>query len=79
MRVCSHCGGTSRVRETRTTTGTIRRRRECIKCGYRWWTHEVREGAYVVDHDMQAKIDGARNALQAVENDLVHLHERLRS
>lgn len=78
MRVCK-CGGSSHVVDTRTTAATIRRRRECMRCRERWWTHEVREGCYVVDNDMQQKINGARQALADVEGALVHLHERLRS
>lgn len=79
MRICTHCGGSSQVLETRATVSTIRRRRKCLQCGERWWTHEVSEGAYMVSPEMQQRIDGAKAALASIESDLAHIHERLRS
>ena len=39
---CVNCGSAeSRVRDSRTTGGTVRRRRECAACGHRWSTVET--------------------------------------
>lgn len=39
---CPHCGSRSTsVRETRSTNGTIRRRRQCSTCRRRFWTLEA--------------------------------------
>ena len=39
---CAHCGGRSRVRETRESGDAVRRRRECLRCARRWTTVERR-------------------------------------
>lgn len=38
---CRHCGGASKVVETRKKDETIFRRRACKKCNWRWVTKEV--------------------------------------
>jgi hypothetical protein len=38
--ICRQCGGDSKVIDTNPTAGPIRRRRECIQCGWRWTTRE---------------------------------------
>lgn len=40
--LCEKCGGETRVVETRHTEGYVRRRRECLTCGERYTTIEVR-------------------------------------
>ncbi len=48
---CPKCGIPTRVIDSREWSfGTVRRRRECIGCGYRFWTIE----AYAVKrHDLK--------------------------
>lgn len=41
MRKCVACGGPSRVYDTRETSVTVRRARECKMCGARWTTMEI--------------------------------------
>jgi len=38
---CGLCGGKSTVTDTRPWRGSIRRRRKCLGCDYRWTTIEV--------------------------------------
>jgi len=38
---CPQCQGDSRVVETRPARHHVRRRRECVVCGYRWTTKET--------------------------------------
>lgn len=42
---CTNCGGRTGVRDSRPTTGGIRRRRICLTCGARLTTMEVVVGA----------------------------------
>lgn len=46
--VICQCGGDSKVTDSRPHKKSIRRRRECLKCGTRWSTLEVK-GEFVVD------------------------------
>lgn len=40
--LCMACGSNaSKVVDSRELPGGIRRRRECVKCGSRWTTHET--------------------------------------
>ena len=44
---CPRCDGqNSRVYDSRTIDGGIRRRRECLECGFRWITREYAEEIY---------------------------------
>ena len=46
---CSECSGESAVIDSRPSkTGIIRRRRQCLNCGYRWTTMEINE----IDFDL---------------------------
>ena len=40
---CRLCHGNSKVIDTASTPGPIRRRRECLSCGHRWTTKEHQE------------------------------------
>lgn len=40
--LCAKCKGDSSVKDSRPAAEYIRRRRECLKCGERWTTYEVR-------------------------------------
>lgn len=37
---CMRCHGDSRVIDTNDAPGSIRRRRQCLECGWRWTTYE---------------------------------------
>ncbi len=55
---CIYCGyGESKVIDSRATSGdcSIRRRRECVKCGKRWTTYETVENTPI----MVIKKDGS--------------------
>jgi transcriptional repressor NrdR len=74
---CDGCGGETCVKDSRTTDNIIRRRRECLRCGARFSTFEVRDALYsVLRHHQRAvaKVQEARVALNVVidiiENDL---------
>ena len=42
VKVCSRCGADSEVTESRVKPdGTVRRRRQCVECGFKWTTIEV--------------------------------------
>lgn len=41
MLECPRCNGESGVRDSRPIGKTIRRRRECKKCRYKWSTFEI--------------------------------------
>jgi transcriptional regulator NrdR family protein len=41
--VCPECERRSRVVETRVNRGLLTRRRECVRCGHRWNTVEIRQ------------------------------------
>jgi transcriptional regulator NrdR family protein len=41
MILCEKCDGKSMVFDTRTIGPTVRRRRKCLSCGWRWSTAEV--------------------------------------
>lgn len=41
--ICRSCGAFSRITSSRRAGDTVRRRRECVKCGGRWSTLEVLE------------------------------------
>lgn len=46
-RICCRCGfEKSHIINVRDTTGLIKRRRECPKCGFRWSTVEVEQFTY---------------------------------
>jgi transcriptional regulator NrdR family protein len=58
---CLMCGGKTRVLDSRMAGATSRRRRECMECGYRFYTREVAEevGAPVTRADhLRAMTDG---------------------
>lgn len=38
---CPKCRSGSHVTNSRQTHGTVRRRRECERCGHRWTTREI--------------------------------------
>ncbi len=38
---CPTCGGDVITKDKRNREGFIRRRRECLRCGHRYTTHEV--------------------------------------
>jgi ribosomal protein S27AE len=43
--LCPQCGtNSSRVVDSREIPGTIKRRRECVRCGGRWNTYETMPG-----------------------------------
>ena len=44
------CGGDSKVVDTRSKGGKVARRRECLRCGERWTSWEVRVTAENLDH-----------------------------
>ena len=43
--ICSDCGADTKVIDSRASTETIRRRRECMECAVRFSTVESRVGA----------------------------------
>lgn len=47
MMLCPVCGGKSWVKSVKTDRemNEVRRRRECVKCGCRFWTMELEMGA----------------------------------
>ena len=50
---CPECGGTkSKVLDSRSVVDMIRRRRECITCGHRFNTFEIREDAIPATTDV---------------------------
>lgn len=66
---CPACAGASEVNDSRSTNGTVKRRRECKACGGRWTTYEVSEGVYrsmVKRH--QTLVSNLRAALAAAES-----------
>lgn len=40
--ICGACAGDSRITDSRPEDTCVRRRRECLSCGVRWTTYEVR-------------------------------------
>lgn len=41
-RICIKCGDCSDTKDSRPKGDTIKRRRRCCSCGYRWTTYELR-------------------------------------
>lgn len=41
MIICGKCGGTSSVTDSRPVHSTVRRRRKCESCGFKWTTFEM--------------------------------------
>jgi hypothetical protein len=64
---CSLCGHDSKVVESRPTTDnrTLRRRRECLNCRYRWTTYEVAEEAYRLGQVLEENARVLMKLLQA--------------
>jgi transcriptional regulator NrdR family protein len=60
MIVCDKCGGDSMTHDSRPVGNTMRRRRVCRACGFRWTTVEVRREALDQLADMAKRLGGKR-------------------
>ncbi|WP_433958561.1 NrdR family transcriptional regulator [Cytobacillus horneckiae] len=71
---CPNCGlldQDSRVTDSRPWKHTIKRRRLCSKCGYRWATYEAREEEFLSDRNRNKYISWSPGE----EETLVRLRE----
>src|SRR6266508_1666908 len=83
IRDCERCDGTTKVVETRDATLFTRRRRQCLKCGWRFSTYETR-GLNVVTTETEWKVpappdvpDAYEIASEVVDQIMTGLEDRL--
>jgi transcriptional regulator NrdR family protein len=74
-RKCPSCGNRSKIIDTRETTTTVRRIRECIKCKSRWTTWEASINPSHAMASMRNAMLGVQTAARLVE-DAVHRLKR---
>lgn len=58
---CPMCGGDTKILETRSNEDSIKRRRKCLDCGYRFLTLEV-------DKDFYERLVKINARLQQIQN-----------
>jgi Zn ribbon nucleic-acid-binding protein len=56
---CPICNAASVVKHSRQRDGTLRRQRECYKCGHRWFTVEMPEADFKSLRDSRARHSAA--------------------
>ena len=79
MRNCPVCAAiASKVVDSRDTDQSVRRRRECVKCGERWTTYEVSASAFLALTDLDRVMAVTAQELRASEERIAKFREEAR-